>query len=408
MRKSKSVWYYAAILLITAFLFFTNDFGLIDIQKTAIITAMAIDKEGEEYKVTAQLAVPKPSNQDSNTQAVQIEGRGDTINKAVSRIGNKTGWVPKLVYCHLIIIGKEAAEEDVFESLEFFLRDEYMPDSCILACAEEKAADLLSVQTPVDDIPSLAIKKILSSQAYRSGSAAVTTLKDFAVGYYGEAKSGFMPVIRAVNNSGTPEGSSQDKNKGSGESSSGENSGGEKSGNQGGAQSEEQKVFDCTKTALFFEGKKTGELNPEETFVFSLVNSTLKSGTFEVERDGKNCGILINGNKSSVKFYVDSGIPKLSVNIKAKAKNEDCGNYENIVNVANSYVVPDEILRSAEEKITRILNDIFDKCAGTNCDLFEITNKLRRFENKYFNAYKRDILKRTKPEFTVKISSSKK
>lgn len=408
MQKSKSIWYYAAIFLIMVFLFFTNDFGLIDIQKTAIITAMAIDKEGEEYNVTAQLAVPKPSNQDSNTQAVQIEGSGNTINKAVSQIGNKTGWVPKLVYCNLIIIGKEAAEEDVFKSLEFFLRDEYMPDSCILACAEEKAKDLLSVQTPVDDIPALAIKKILSSQAYRSGSAAVTNLKDFAVGYYGEAKSGFMPIIRAVNGTEKTTDSSQKKNKGGKQSSSGENSGESSGGDQSGEQKGEQKVFDCTKTALFFEGKKAGELKPEETFVFSLINQTLKSGAFEVKQDETDCGILINGNKSNVKFYVDSGIPKLSVNIEAKAKNEDCGNYENIVNVANSYVVPEEILKSAEEQITRILNDIFDKCAETNCDLFEITDKLKRFENKYFHAYKKDILKRTKPEFTVKISSSKK
>lgn len=399
MQKSKSIKYYAAILLATIFLFFTNDFGLIDIQKTAIITAMAIDKEGEKYKLTAQIAVPKPSNQGENTRAVQIEGSGNTVNNAISQIGNKTGWVPKLVYCNLIIIGKEAAEEDVFDSLDFFFKDEYMPDSCILVCAEEKAGELLAVQTPVDDISSLAIRKILSSRAYRSGSAAVTNLKDFAVGYYGETKSGFMPIVKAVNDTeqkNNPESSKSKKE----ESSSDENSD-EK-------QSDEQKVFDCTKTALFFEGRKIGELDSEETFAFSLINSTLKSGTFEIEQDGESQSILITQNKSDIKFYVDSGIPKLSVKIRAKAENEGCGNPQNTINETNSYSVPEKTLKAAEEKLTELFNGIFDKCVKSNCDLFELTNKLKRYEYKYFNAYKRDILKRTKPEFTVKISSLKK
>ena len=47
----------AAVLLL---LFFSNDFGLIDIQETAIVVALGIDtaEEGEGYDVTAQIAVP--------------------------------------------------------------------------------------------------------------------------------------------------------------------------------------------------------------------------------------------------------------------------------------------------------------------------------------------------------------
>ena len=43
-------------------LFFSNDFGLIDIQKTAIILAAGVDKNEEgTFSVTAQIAVPQAS-----------------------------------------------------------------------------------------------------------------------------------------------------------------------------------------------------------------------------------------------------------------------------------------------------------------------------------------------------------
>ena len=41
------------------FSFFSNEFGLVDIQKTAVILAAGIDRSGEGYELTAQISVPK-------------------------------------------------------------------------------------------------------------------------------------------------------------------------------------------------------------------------------------------------------------------------------------------------------------------------------------------------------------
>ena len=63
-----------AIVFCAVFLlFFSNDFGLIDVEKTAIITAVAIDKtEDGNYKVTAQIAVPKPPTATPKTNARKL------------------------------------------------------------------------------------------------------------------------------------------------------------------------------------------------------------------------------------------------------------------------------------------------------------------------------------------------
>ena len=86
--------YYILVAVFLAFLFFSNDFGLIDVQKTAIVTAVAIDKEETEFVLTSQIAIPQNSTQGKSTQAVQLVSRGKTISEAFEQINAKTGWYP--------------------------------------------------------------------------------------------------------------------------------------------------------------------------------------------------------------------------------------------------------------------------------------------------------------------------
>ena len=62
--KLKSIKNKIFFIIIAALfvLYFTNDFGLIDIEKTAIFTAVAVDKKDGLYKVTAQIALPEEKN----------------------------------------------------------------------------------------------------------------------------------------------------------------------------------------------------------------------------------------------------------------------------------------------------------------------------------------------------------
>ena len=121
---------------IVAFSFISNDFGLVDIQKTAIVLAAGIDRNAEKgYTLTAQIAVPKGVDRTTGgTSSVEFVAEGETIADCVSDIYCKTGWVPKFVFCNLIVIGDETAKtENIFDALDFFLRNEYMSDNCFIA-----------------------------------------------------------------------------------------------------------------------------------------------------------------------------------------------------------------------------------------------------------------------------------
>ena len=194
MHSRNSVRYYLILAAIVTFLFFSNDFGLIDIQKTAIVMAVGIDREGPTFILTTQIAVPQSSDQGEQAQAVQIESRGETIADAFNQINAKTGWYPKLVFCNLVVLGEQMIKSNVFDALDFFLRDEYMSDNCLVAACEGTAKEILNTKTPIDPMSGVAAQKVLSDHAARVGTVASNTLREFAMGYFSYSKSGYLPA----------------------------------------------------------------------------------------------------------------------------------------------------------------------------------------------------------------------
>ncbi|MDE7306651.1 MAG: hypothetical protein K2N33_04610, partial [Clostridia bacterium] len=120
-----SVVIYWAILIALIGLFFTNDFGLVDIHKTSIIVAVGIDLNEDEVQVTAQLAVPQPSQNGDAVQYVEVQGSGITIADALNEINAKTGFYPKLLFCKLILVGESCQKENIFKVLRWCSRKHY-------------------------------------------------------------------------------------------------------------------------------------------------------------------------------------------------------------------------------------------------------------------------------------------
>ena len=89
MIKKLSVIIYWAIIIALIGLFFTNDFGLVDIRKTSIIVAVGVDTQDGEVQVTAQLAVPQPAENGENIQYTQVQGSGITVADALNEINSK-------------------------------------------------------------------------------------------------------------------------------------------------------------------------------------------------------------------------------------------------------------------------------------------------------------------------------
>ena len=421
-RRKTPVIYVLAVIFLTI-LFFSNDFGLVDIQKTAIVLAVGIDRENEEFIVNSRIAVPSSSGEQKAAAAsIQVETRGDTVGAAIQEINVKTGWYPKLVFLNLIVLGETATEKNTFESLDYFLRNDYMSDDCKICCCEGKAGEKLNTKTTAESIPSLSVGKILSAHSATTGLAAVTTLREFAAGYFGVSNSGYMPVLKVDELSGgASDGSTENSSDGASGGSSGEQEGGQSGGGQegtdsGGASETSQggsggesggKTFSATETALFSNGVYREKLTKDETFAFLCVNGGVRLATFDAEYGGVNYTLMIKKSKPKIKFFVDDfATPRLSVSLEMIAELQDVSSSQTIVEIAAPGKTKQAVLDEAGKKLTRLIKSVFEKSRANGCDLFDAGKRLQKYESAYYNAYRDNILERLLFYADVRFSSA--
>ena len=376
MHARNTVRYYVLLVVFLLFLFFTNDFGLLNIQKTAIVTAVAIDKEETDFVLTAQIAVPtassgggggaKQSGSGGSENFATVEGRGATVAAALDEVNAKTGWYPKLVFCNLIICGEELAKGNVFDALDFFLRDEYAKDSCLVTACDGKAGELLGAKTPLGNSAGLAIEKVLSDHAKRLGTAFPATLREFASGYFGGAKSGYLPLLKKQT-------------------------------------SENGELFEAGSTALFVDGKRVGELTKEETFTLSAVKNDLRLADYVVPFKDEVCVLSIKQNKAQMKLSVEDGEPRMRLTLRLYAGMQDASRSYPVTEIADAGDIPDGLFAVAEERMKGEVTALFEKCRALNFDVFDALEKLQKYESKHFDTQKDSLTERLQLSVEVRF-----
>ncbi len=387
---------YLILTAVILFSFFSNDFSLVDIQKTAVILAAGIDRTDSGFALTAQLAVPKGEDRTTGgTSSVEIETEGETVSDCVTLIYTKTGWVPKLVFCDLIVIGEEAAKEDVVSYLNYFLRNDYMPDTCLLAVCEGKARDLISSQSALEDTSSLAVSQLFSDAALKSGRVVSKTLKDFAIDYYGVSASSCLPYVRKTEQPDGQGGSSGGAGGGSG------SAGAQDTGSGSGA----PQIYSAEETALFAEGKLVAVLPREQTLAYNLIGGKVVSGTFNAEEKGKPITLTVIRDKGKVSLKLEKEpVAELSLDLTLRLC---CRSISAPIEDIASDRLSDEAIQNAGTVVRGYLEDLFKTCKESGCDLFLLKRSLYRSSLKKFAARKDSLLETVTPEIKVKVRSMK-
>ncbi|MBP5307529.1 MAG: hypothetical protein J6Z34_00140 [Clostridia bacterium] len=385
-RLWKSKLILLAILGILAF-DLANDFPLVDIKETAIVVAIGLDREGEDYEVSAQIAVPQATDQAAMYKASVISGKGRTPALALENIGTHTGWYIKLSFCNVIFLGKSILEDDVMECIDYFIRTDRINDTVELCAADGAAKEIITATAALDDVSAFSVLKILERDAESASTVSFMNLKEFAMGYYSPSGFSLMPKIKVEpavkpeSGNGTDSGG-QEENSGQGE-----NSGGKK----------DEKIFNANTTVLFNKGKAAGELDEERTLLFNLVrHRTSESSVLLHDSDfyGHEADLMISlrDNKWRYDLKLENGRPVLDVYLTAKARIDDTNVIVPPHTLATSYTVPDNVLKDLEEKIESGLIGIFEECRDNDCDVFCIRERLYRTQNRYYEGYKDIVL----------------
>ncbi len=367
--------------------YFTNDFSLIDIEKTAIVVALGIDFDNNEYTVTTQIATPSSQKeQGTKSNAKNIESKGKTVGEAIDKTGEITGWYPMLSFCELIVLGKNVLDFNLMDTLSYFLRSDKIPDSALLATCDDKASEILSGNSPLDDLTALALEKVLSGQNKNSDFAASTNIKDFAKGYYSISKSSFIPVISPdenVLNSKQSTENSQSKT--------------------------EEMSFKADMTKIFSNGIICEELNKEETLIFNLLNNKSTKSIITVENQelsGETTEITLRIRNFSLKKSLILGSePEYSIEMNIAFKIEDTNSSSDKSLLTPVQPIPCNILTAAKDKISSTLESLYDKCVSTDCDLLKIKENLYKYHYDDYDTYKDFPLNKFRLKLNISCNS---
>ncbi len=389
---------YVLLFILMFIIYFTQDYTLINIEKTALIVTVGVDKGDDDYVVTAQIAVPEGSSTKTTNKEAVITSNGKTIYEAISSISDKTGWYPKLSFCNLIVLGESMLTDNVMDVLLFFIRSYKIEDSAIVCTAKGEAKELLLSSSPLDTISGLSLSKIFVKDYESASKIYTTSIKDFCINYYSRSSYGYMPFVKTVmtDESGKGGKTVSTSTTTEPESGSGGSSGGKSGGGSGGSE-QQLVVYDATTCQLFNKGYFVGELDSDESLCLSLLYRRVKEAFITInatDNDGNTGELLIDILKSTknVKLELINNTPTLVCDIKVWARVSDANFSEKINRVAELGKLNDNMKFKTEEFIKEKIQSVAKKSKETKCDIFEVKNLLYKYHTKKYKEHELTIL----------------
>lgn len=372
-----------------AIFYFSSDFALIDIEKTAIIVAIGIDEgENSRYKITAQIAIPQATDTAAANDDAVVTADGNTVMEGIQNIGAKTGWHAKLSFCSLVLIGRKVAENGVKDVIDYFIVSEKVQNSAIVAMADDKAGEILTSKTPLDAISSFAVSKIVLKSRWMTNTVPNANLRKIALSEYSPSKSSFMPVIKPIKeNTKSNEGGSSSitasTKSGNSQSSSNE----ESSGGSSGGKDVPDKVYDASTLAVFSGFKLKSELDEELTQIFNMLMGPLGESYITLENGDEKTLLSLSNGKRSVKVNLKKK-PTIEIKLSFKVEVSDSSEGYSLDKLNRRSVVDEKTLEKVTDKLNVLLLKLVGKVTESGADALLIRDKIYKYSNSRFEEFK--------------------
>lgn len=261
-----------------------------EINELGFVLSVAVDKAGDSYKVTAQIAKPDTysktptggSNQAQNTEPFWvISSTGKSIFEAIR---NMAAISPRRIFwAHIkvILISENVARNDIHDLLDFLTRNPELRLRTLIAVTPEEAGKLLEIMPLMEKDPATDLEMKIENRSL-TGKGYRIMLKDFLEDYLDPNAN---PVASRIMIS----------------------------------KSEDNPVLELNGAAVFRNSKMVGWLTGTETKGLLWVNNETQSTITVINcpYDGKPITVEIKGGETSFESSIEKGIPSYKVKVKA-------------------------------------------------------------------------------------------
>jgi len=148
------------IILILLIPLLTSCWSRKELNELAITTGLAIDKQDDNYLITAQVLNPSEIATSQQTSSrlpiVTFTRTGQTIFEALRNLTHESPRRLYLSHVRMVILGEEVALEGIQEVLDFISRDHEMRTDFYIAVAKgQEGREVLKVLSPLEKIPTM-------------------------------------------------------------------------------------------------------------------------------------------------------------------------------------------------------------------------------------------------------------
>lgn len=366
------------LILIPIIFCLTGCYNYRELNDLAIVSGISIDKNNEEYIVTAEIINPK-KQQDASSgkepEFVIYTGKGTSMQEAFRKIVKES---PKKLYgaqMDVLIIDEETAKTELKNILDFFSRDPEVRSEFYVLVG--KSTNVLEITTPLDKISSKNILDSLEANNNYLGYANLVTYHDLVDNYLNPNIELALPTVEVIGN----------KNNG------------DNIKNIESTSAETTSVI--SNIGVFKSNKFLGYLTEEESQAYNMVMNNVKITLMKTNY--KNDEFIINEIlKYSSKVDVDIKKKKVTISIKGKATIAEA-NYSG--NLESEKVI--EKIQKDLNKTTEnfIKNNIESTIKKYNSDIYGFRDMFYKKDPKAYKKLKENWYKDTFPELEIEVKS---
>lgn len=334
-----------------------------------IITAVGVDKSGEEYEITIQCLVPYAGSIQETLE--NYSGKGKSVDEALENLNLDYGKTSGFAHCRVLIFNDEVVKENLTEKLDCFLRRKTNTNNIILISTPKEAKELLGCVKNLDDVFYVVLSNNIATNDQRHYQD-FKSIGDYYASYFGK-ESIAIDVIKVE----------EEKKEGSGGSSSGSSenssSGGDSSSGGGSSSPSQKKIKNEGELIILKNGVKLVNLSKSETENLNWFNKEIRDKTLTIKNYNKD------GYKDAdINFECQHTKANIEVSFK---DNTPVYKLKTTVYVRRSEVLSKDLsMKNYEAENGNLSSDLKNEIKN------EIEKKLRKAEE-HFKTYDYDVVK---------------
>ena len=315
----------------------------------AFVMGIALDRGdgniSDDYMVTIQVAKPAVLINSGSTNGTgelayaNFSEHGVGVQEPLNRLSRTVERTLYTGHNQVLVIGRDAAENDIAPILDFFVRSSDGRPTLVLFVAEESAKDIFEISGSMEHLSTAHLHNLMSAQR-KFREIGETRILDFLTAMLSNTTAPTVPIVGVIENT-----------KG-------------------------ERELKLTGMAVFKGSRMQSVLSPEQSQSMLMIQNKVDSGLIRIDAFDGYISTDINYARSSVKpEFTDDDLEKIVVSLDIGCSIAD-------MNIELDLVLPevrDEVAKLIEDYLLKRLGSIVDYAQENNIDIFGFGEKLFRY-----------------------------